>query len=76
MTNKPETVRADEIFENDMDGLVYKKNSQKPFTGMSITERITDNLFDLYTVINRENYKHGRPDGLFEYYYENDQLEK
>lgn len=29
MTKKPETVRSDEIFENDMDGLVYKTGIYK-----------------------------------------------
>ena len=71
--NKQEKILTKDIIKRK-NGLMYLKYKRIPFTGTAITERIPDNPFDLNTVERRENYKQGRPDGLFESFHDNCQL--
>ena len=48
-------------------GLVYEVNSQTPFTGSSVS------YYDNGRLKEKENYKDGKADGLYETYYENGQ---
>ena len=66
---KRETVRDDEIYENEEDGLVYDdENTQNPFTG-------TANKFHKNSqLMLRGNFIKGLAEGLWERYHDNGQL--
>ena len=61
-----------EVYEGELlnvDGLVYKPRSLEPFTGKNV-------LWHRYSQLLRKGgYRDGKEDGLWEFYWNNDQLE-
>ena len=75
MTNQPKTETLPMALLVQKDPLIINTINGKPFTGIAIAHRSNlENPFDLSKVKTRTSFKHGRKDGLWEWFHDNVQL--